>query len=190
MSVRLITPPTAEPVTVADARLACRIDFTGDDLLDAAIDAELMRDISAMREVCEHMTLRSIMPQTWEITLDAFPAEIELFFPSVIAIDSIKYINESLVETTLPINTYMLSNEREYEAWVLPVSAFPSTAAVANAVKVRYQAGYANADVVPSAVKKWILSAVKYSRDGGCDGVGELPRDFNAGLLDRIKTFR
>jgi hypothetical protein len=42
---------------------------------------------------------------------------------------------------------------------------------------------------VPNSVKKWILSAVKFSRDGGCDGTGELPYDFNDALLSRIKAW-
>jgi uncharacterized phiE125 gp8 family phage protein len=193
MSVRLITPPTIEPVTVAEIRLVCRIDSTGDALFDTQVDADILADISAMRKLAEHRTGRSLMPQTWEVALDAFPsAEISLPNPIVTSITSVKYISaETGTEVTLASNQYSLDDAREYEAWLNPAVdiVWPNTADVANAVRVRYVAGYANAAAVPPNVKKWIKSAVKFSRDGGCDGAGELPYDFNQSLLDSIKAY-
>ena len=194
MSTLDITQPVAEPVTVAQARLACRLDVTGDVTYDTAVDDELKRQISAARELATTHTQASIMPMTWELSLDDFPsdADIELLYPRIISITSVKYISALTgLEVTLAANQYMLDSQR-YRAWLLPAAGvtWPATADVANAVKVRYVAGFADAASVPAKVKQWILSVVRYMREGGCDGAGEIPWDFNASLLADIDTHR
>lgn len=62
----LITPPAATPVTLADAKLHLRVDGTDEDAL-------ITRLIAGAVAECEHILGRSLMTQTWELTLDAFP---------------------------------------------------------------------------------------------------------------------
>jgi uncharacterized phiE125 gp8 family phage protein len=194
MSTIDITQPVAEPVTVAQVRLACRLDITGDVTYDTAVDDELKLQISAARELATAHTQASIMPMTWELSLDAFPtdSDIELLYPRIISITSVKYISALTgAEVTLATNQYTADSQR-YRAWLLPAAGvtWPATADVANAVKVRYVAGFADAASVPAKVKQWILSVVRYMREGGCDGAGEIPYDFNASLLADIDTHR
>ena len=194
MSTLDITQPVGEPVTVAQVRLACRLDITGDVTYDTAVDDELRLQISAARELATTHTQASIMPMTWELSLDAFPvdADIELLYPRIISITSVKYISALTgLEVTLAANQYTIDSQR-YRAWLLPVAGvtWPATADVANAVKVRYSAGFADAASVPAKVKQWILSVVRFVREGGCDGAGEIPWDFNASLLADIDTHR
>lgn len=189
-----ITQPVAEPVTVAQVRLACRLDITGDVTYDTAVDDELKLQISAARELATTHTQASIMPMTWELSLDAFPtdSDIELLYPRIISITSVKYISALTgLEVTLAANQYYVDSQR-YCAWLLPAAGvvWPATADVANAVKVRYVAGFADAASVPAKVKQWVLSVVRYMREGGCDGAGEIPWDFNASLLADIDTHR
>lgn len=189
-----IVQPTQEPVTVAQVRLACRLDVTGDVAFDSAMDEEIKLQVSAARALATIRTQASIMPMIWELTLDAFPndGDIELFYPRIIGITSIKYIDLTTgIETILASNQYMLDAQR-YQAWLLPAAgvSWPKTAAVANAVRVRYVAGFADAASVPPQVKQWILSVVRFMREGGCDGAGEIPWDFNASLLADIDTHR
>ena len=189
-----ITQPVAEPVTVAQVRLACRLDITGDVTYDTAVDDELKLQISAARELATTHTQASIMPMTWELSLDAFPtdSDIELLYPRIISITSVKYISALTgLEVTLAANQYYVDSQR-YCAWLLPAAGvvWPATADVDNAVKVRYVAGFADAASVPAKVKQWVLSVVRYMREGGCDGAGEIPWDFNASLLADIDTHR
>lgn len=62
----LVSPPTVEPVTVAEAKLFARIDTTADD----AIVNEL---IGAARKRCEEWRGRAFLTQTWQLFLDTFP---------------------------------------------------------------------------------------------------------------------
>lgn len=182
MSVNLITEPASEPVTLAEVKLQCRIDGTDDDALITSL-------ITSARQSCEHMLGRSLMTQTWEVVLDAFPdTDIELPNPPAIAITSIKYIDAITAnEVTLATNQYSLDKDSE-PAWVMPAYGveWPSTLGVANAVRVRYTAGYA---VVPEAIKNWIKLAVKELYDGCATGEQRSLNNFMPGLLDRYKVW-
>lgn len=188
MTTRLITPPTSEPLTLAEAKLQCKEDY-------AENDARIQLYISAAREQCEHILGRSIMPQTWELVLDSFPInnDIELQYPTIISITSIKYIDAlTNLEVTLASTQYALDKDSE-PGWVMPASGvtWPATADAANAVRVRYQAGYADAASVPTAIKAWILLAVDYLYNQYKEGneTTSIPRDFMGGVLDRYRIW-
>lgn len=189
MTTRLITAPATEPVTLAEAKLQCRIDDATDDALITSL-------IIAAREQCEHILQRALITQTWENVLDGFPSDndIELLNPPIIAITSIKYIDAATAnEVTLASNQYSLDKDSE-PGWVMPAYGvtWPATLDIANAVRVRYTAGYGAAADVPAAIKNWILLAVKELYDGCGDGqeYGKLPNDFCSGMLDRYRIWR
>jgi hypothetical protein len=66
--VRLVvaTPPAAEPVTLAEAKLHLRVDFTDDDALITGL-------IAAARQYCETVQKRSYITTVWDMYLDQFP---------------------------------------------------------------------------------------------------------------------
>ena len=66
LSLQLVTPPVAEPVTLAQAKQQCRVDFTDDDALFAVY-------ITAARQYCERYTHRAFFNQPWRRTLDFVP---------------------------------------------------------------------------------------------------------------------
>ncbi len=66
LNLKLITPPVAEPVTLAQVKQHCRVTIDDDDAL-------LETYISAARELCERETHRSFFNQTWRLSLDHFP---------------------------------------------------------------------------------------------------------------------
>jgi len=189
MSVKIITQPASEPVTLAEAKLHLRVDTNDEDTLISAF-------ITAAREVCEHRTGRSLMTQTREVVLDDFPEydSIELQFPPVQSITSVKYISQLGVEVTLNATQYALDNESDFTGhWVTPASgvSFPLTDDVANAVRVRYVAGYADAASVPSGIKSWILLAVGhlYERCNTGGEVNDIPSAFFSSLLDPYRIW-
>ena len=190
MVTRLITPPSTEPVTTAEAKLHLRVD-------DAAEDALIDGYIGAARAQCEHILGRSLMPQTWELVLNVFPADdIELLNPTIISITSIKYIDANTgTEVTLAANQYVLDKDNE-PGCVMPAAGvtWPATADVSNAVRIRYQAGYADAASVPESIKSWIKLAVGVwfkNREAGVESaITTLPHDFYGALLDRYRIWR
>lgn len=179
MAIKIITEPTQEPVTLEQTKIVCRIDNTIEDTLVSGW-------IRAARERAEHIMKRSIMPQTLELALDTFPADndIELPMGKVASIESVKYINEAGAETTLSPSNYALDNYG-ITNWLLLAdgATFPVTLPIANAVKVRYVAGYADANSVPSTIKQFIYANVleAYER-------GEMTHKYD-GLLDRYRNW-
>lgn len=63
MSLSLLVPPTAEPVTLAELKSHLRVDNTSEDVA-------LVSDIAAARDWIEHRTGTRLMTQTWRWTID------------------------------------------------------------------------------------------------------------------------
>ena len=155
MSITRITDAASEPVTLAEAKAQARVDSSAEDTLITAL-------ITAARQAAEERMQRSILPQTWEKRLDAFPSGIELPRGPVTSITSIKFLDTAGAEQTLDPADYQLDNISEFVGWVVPAIDvdWPETQENINAVRVRYVAGWANAAAVPGPVKAWILAMV------------------------------
>lgn len=186
MGIKLITAPTDTPISLVEARAQCTIDA---DI--TAFDVMLQLYIAASVKTCEHRTGRKLMPQTWELALDAFPFnEIELPFAPVKEIVSVKYLDSDGIEQTIGNVNYSLDNY-SLKNWLLPGYEFdwPETLNAANAVKIQFIAGYDSAALVPDNLKLWLLLAVATyfkNRESVITGtiVDELPRNFCEALLD------
>lgn len=160
MNTQRETPPNIEPLTVAEAKAspALRIDGAIDDAYIGAL-------ITAARQECEQATGRTLITTTWEALLEAFPtAGIRLPWPNVQAITHIKWNDGTTLQTLAP-SAYALDATLQPPTVVLaPGNAWPNVASVANAVQVRYTAGFdnpADADsarraAVPAALRVWL----------------------------------
>lgn len=142
MTLKLVTPPDGEVVTLQEAKLYLRQDSTASDAL---ID-EL---ISAAREFTEGpkgRLNRLWLTQTWLLQLDEFPSSGEIMIPlaPVQSVTSVRYYDEDgNLQTVDPLNYYLdASNE---PPWVLAVADvdWPATLKAANAVEVTFVGGYA-----------------------------------------------
>ena len=187
MALKLITAPSTLPVTLAEAKAHLRIDHADEDALITAL-------IETATAGAEHETGRALMAQTWEIALDAFPAAIELTRTPVQSITSVTYANSEGVQTVLSDALYSLDAADEFGwAYVVPAyaGAWPETRDEINAVKVRYVAGYADAESVPAAIKSWILlqvGAMYAHRES--DVIGQVLRlGFVDALLHRYRVY-
>lgn len=152
MSLKQITPPSDPAVSLAEIKLACRID--GSDL-----DTELEAMVLDATRLVEHETGRSVMAQTWALTLDAFPAAFRLSRGPVGSVTSIVYTDSTGVVKTLSSAAYTLAdNSAHGPASVVPVygTSWPTTRSEINAVTVTYVAGAATAAEVPSQIKRQI----------------------------------
>lgn len=152
MALKLITAPTTYPVTLAEAKLHCKIDQDTDDTLVTAL-------ITAATEMCEQKIGRAIMTQTWELTLDGFPSEFELTRVPVASVTSVKYLDMDGVQQTLSNALYTVRTADDFGyAKVAPVynTEWPLAQDSFDAVAVRFVAGYANAAAVPEGIKQWV----------------------------------
>lgn len=190
MGLKLITPPSEEPVSVAEARAQCRI-------IGADEDSLLALYITAARQACEAKTGRKLVTQTWEQTFDLFPTgEIRLDLSPVQSITSINYVNAEGVTTALSAANYVLDAAAYPGSWVLPADGFewPDTDDVANAVTVRFVCGYGAASAVPAPLKLWILATVAsfYAARESIDPAGasaSVPDRLYDSLLDEFRVY-
>jgi|SRR3990167_1015499 len=187
MSLKLITPPAGLVVSLVEARAHLRVDGTDDDTLITAM-------IGAATDHAEQMTGRALLPQTLELTLDAFPAEFELTRQPVTAITSIIYQSTAAALVTLSNTLYTLDASDDFgPAKVTPAynTVWPDTLADVAAVKLRYVAGYANAAAVPEAIKSWIKLQVgaMYAQREAFAERQVYPLGFVDALLDRYRVY-
>lgn len=185
MALRVVTAPTAEPVSVDDAKLYLRIDGDDDNSMVSAL-------IVAAREYCEAFQNRAYVTQTLELTLDHFPHHrfrplmydlpfyeearsvrqkrhhhnmIKLLMPPIQSVATITYTDDTGVTTTLDPSTYIVDTDTE-PGRIVPVHGqhWPNVCLQPiNGVRVRYVAGYGDtAAAVPSAVKQSMMMLVDH----------------------------
>jgi hypothetical protein len=159
---KLITGPTVEPVSLAEAKQHARIEYPDDDDLVAGL-------ITAARLVCENEIARAFIAQTWETYLDAWPFPAQplgpMYFgsayipqvlgypytpytmmqvdnPDLISVESIQYLDVHGNIQTLDPSQYLIQTGapgRMYPAYGV---TWPSVRCVPGAITIRYQAGY------------------------------------------------
>jgi len=199
MTIRVVTAPPAEPLTLTEAKAHLRVDATTDDTLITAL-------IVVARQYAELLTGRAFVQRTLELLLPAFPLgreEIELPMPPLQSVTSITYIDGDGTTQTVAAADYQVDIYRA-PGLVKPAYGdfWPTlTRGDFNSVAIRYVAGYTPsgspasdldyaADPELHALKQWmkIRIATMYEyREAIIVGtiVAELKRDFIDGLLDR-----
>ncbi len=152
MSLTLITPPVTEPVTVDEAKAHLRLEHALDDTFVGKL-------ITAARQHVETVCWRALLPQTWELRLDEFPAgrEISLAMGRVRSVTSLKYDDSNDAEQTVSPTDYIVDGAVPARLVLRRVASWPGTNGEANCVRVRYEAGYTDAADVPQSIKHGIL---------------------------------
>lgn len=192
MTTRIIVQPSYEPITLPQAKLQIKSEASEDDALVAIW-------IKAARSQCELILGRSIMRQTRELVIDDFPGDIELFYPPVVAVESVKYFDVDGVEQTVSSANYVpddLTDIERVRFWIKQGAGFDWPAVMADAVdtvRVRYRAGFTDASAesdqqaaVPAEIKQWML--IEIARADQQRTGKELGERFHDGLLDRWRV--
>lgn len=209
MAVKVITAPSVEPISLEQAKAHLRVDTTDqDDLIETLI--------TAAREKVEDDTGRALITQTLEIALDYFVAPPDLRYvtypyltpakaillprPPLIALKRITYYdgdgNEVLLHdevgsptviSDLVVDTYSEPGR------LVPASSgnWPSVQDRANAVVIRYTAGYGSTgDDVPERLKQAMKLLIGHYHENPSavgDPQAELPMAY-AFLLERLRV--
>lgn len=144
-SVKLVTAPTIEPVSLADAKSFLRIDSSFEDDLISKI-------ITSARILIEEYTKRSLITQSWKISFDDFaPRTIRLVRGPVVDVTSVNRIDENNDTQLIASNMYHLSASKEY----LVTDNFIS----GRKIEINYTTGYgASASSVPEPLKLAIMT--------------------------------
>ena len=183
MSTIKLSDASVEAIALAQAKLHLRVDESDEDSLISLY-------IGAARNACEARTGRAITLTNFRLTMDAFPSgAIELSFPRLISVQSVKYYDLDGVFQTLAAQDYLLDAVSEpglvYQAQGL---AWPNAQERIGAVVVDYTAGYSD---VPKDLMAWMLLAITdlYERRGRSSERPAVPQAFADGLLDRYKVW-
>ncbi len=162
MGLKLVFPPPIEPVTLAEAKAHLRLDTDVDDSYVSAL-------ITAARERVELFLRRALITQTFEYTLDQFPANrymihttslINLPRPPLLSVAWIKYVDTAGSQQLLPPEAYVVdASSSEMGRVALAWNQFwPITRWSINSVVIRFVAGYGEAaEDVPRAIRHGIL---------------------------------
>jgi len=157
MAVNVIAPPAVEPITLDEAKTHCRVEHDAEDAFIAGL-------ILAAREHCEGFQARAYVTQTLELTLDAWPSgsELKVPRPPLRSVTHIKFVDKDGVETTWDASNYVVAAKGSPGRIVLGYGkSWPAaTLRPAEAIAIRYEAGYGDASAVPQRVKQAMLLLV------------------------------
>ncbi|WP_428410015.1 head-tail connector protein [Hyphococcus sp.] len=145
MSLTLLSPPAAEPVTLAELKAHLRVTHSDED---TAVTGFL---VAAVRAVEARGGL-ALMPQQWRLTLDAVP-EDTVFLPlsPVSAIDDIAVIDGAGDPQAVPASLYDAVLGKTPR--IRPAGPWPLPAPSVGGVRIDFTAGYADAGAVPEELK-------------------------------------
>lgn len=191
--LELVTAPAVEPVSLADAKIYCRVDR---DIEDSLIESFIS---SARRKVELHLG-RSLINQTWRLNLDKWPSSGRVLLPKspLQSISSISYYDPDGLQTVWPASNYTTGSVRRVGAiWKVPSADFPSLeSGREQPISIEYVAGYGAAgsdipDQFLTAIKMLVLSMYDLR---GVAYTGSKPHDLSLNvdaLLadDRIQVF-
>ncbi|MCE7982538.1 MAG: hypothetical protein DYG89_15210 [Caldilinea sp. CFX5] len=146
----LVTGPTEEPVTLAEAKAHCRVEHTDDDAYITAV-------ITTARVYVEQRCWISLCTQTWRQYLDGWPGDCRaLTYPPVTAISNVTYRDYGGNTLTLAAGVYTLTPDNlcfclaANQAWPT-VALWPQWP-----IAITYTAGWAAA-AVPTPLKQAML---------------------------------
>ncbi len=176
-SVKVITPPASEPVTLDEAKAWLKLE-TSDD------DGVVIRLIATARQMVERYSRRALITQLWRLGLRQRPNSASVLFPiaPVSQITAAFWLQSDTTKTSLDVNSLMLDSMAEPPCLILPdmvLSAFTGT----NTLMLDVQCGYGDqASAVPEALKQAILVFIAQAYEQRC-ATDRLPIDAIAGLI-------
>jgi uncharacterized phiE125 gp8 family phage protein len=154
---RMVTAPTALPVSVDEVKVDARIDHNDDDtMLESLIRAATTR--------AEDWSRRSFVSRTYEMALDRWPWDgaIYLPMPPLLSVVSVAYYDTANTCHQVPEADYLVYADL-VPGIVAPVYTKtwpPADLRPISPIRVTYLAGYGDAAAVPEIYKTMIRALV------------------------------
>ena len=187
MSFKIIIPPTAEPVTLQEAKEHLRV-------VEPDEDALIGRLIAAARGMLEQRINRKMMTQTIEFAAAHCAGGFMVPAAPFVSIGSVSYTDADGAPQTLPAEAIYVDSFSEPAAVVPAYNTAWPTRQAGSPLIVRAVVGYADAASVPAELKAWMLLAITAlydNRSAVVAGVSvtELPEDFMHGLWQSYMVY-
>lgn len=174
MKLEIVTAPSSEPITLAEAKLHLRIDFSADDDLITSL-------IEASRVRCEAEIGQAFVTTVFDYYLDRWPTnergamlwKFQLPRAPVASVASITYYDSTNALTTWSTSEYDVSTGSPGRIGVGLGYVFPVTYNRMDAIKIRFTAGYGAASAVPANIKAAIKADLTNLYENRGDDGGE-----------------
>ena len=159
-SVKVITPPTDYPITIAGARDFLQV---GDSLDDHLINFFL----ASATDFCEGYMQRALMPRTILQTMDSWPTEgFYVRWNPMLTITHIKYYDTDETLQTLDSALYRYFESNDISCISLkPTEIFPEVFDRPDAIQITYTAGYDPMGTIPAPIYNAILLETRFAYD-------------------------
>ncbi len=160
MVLKVIAPPTQDPVTLSEIKTYLRIGDMGD------FDNLLADLIIAAREAVELFQNRALSTQTLEVSFDDWPEmPFDLPRPPLQSITSVTYTDYTGTDHNMNFTDYFVldSNSEPARVTLKKYTVLPPVILQdINAFRVRYIAGNANISDIPKTVKQAYLLYISH----------------------------
>ena len=145
----VITAPTAEPLTLAEAKTHLRVNNTLENDLITAL-------IIAARQFVEGYTWRPLMTQTIDVVFDTITDKtIPINKAPIQSVTSVKYLDLNGTEQTISNSLYV--TDLLNSPCRIKLDSIPSIKDTLNAFKIRTVCGYTSSALIPQTYKSAML---------------------------------
>jgi len=155
MTPREVVAPTAEPLTIDEARVHLRqlsdADVTANLSADVDDDSWVLARIKAVRQWAEGFLGFKLTDATYEVAFDEFTDSTSLLVEGAVTITSVQYLDAAHALQTLSPAAYT------FDAWhqtIYITAAWPALSSRASPIRVRYKA---DATAVTEDIKTGLL---------------------------------
>jgi len=176
----LVTPPAATPVSLAEAKAACRVLHSDEDTYITLLIAAAV----GMLDGPSGYLAQAIVAQSWTLTSGptGISGKITLPFGPVSAVTAIKTHDGTALNTATLGDFRVLTSK--FRTTIEPISgSWPTMADRDDALQITLTAGAANADAVGAHIKQAILLLVAHwFRNRETVLVGSISKEIEMGL--------
>lgn len=167
---------------------------TSAPLTNTTLDPLIARFITTARQLAEIELGRYLITQTVDGYFDDFPGgDRRVYLPPLQSVTSITYVDLDGTTQTLA-NTEYLVNDKSTPCWIEEAYSkmWPAVRQQANAVRVRFVAGYGAAAAVPACIKDWMLFKINtmwetrttFTISTGRAALTQIPNEYVDSMLD------
>jgi uncharacterized phiE125 gp8 family phage protein len=183
MSLFLTTPPTVEPLSLAEAKAHLRVPHNDDDIYISTLI------VSARRRLEAHTGLR-LVNQGWSQFMDCWPSYgiVEIGLSPVSSITDVIVYGDTDTPSSIEPAHYFLDATTNPPRLIFRQGRNPSPPGRrAKGIEIRVIAGFATAAAVPQELKQALLLLVA---DAFANRGDEALRSFTPAALDLINPYR
>jgi len=185
MSAYLLTPPVAEPLSVADAKSFLRVEHSDDDAIIASL-------ISAARNHVEALTRSGLITQTWRLVLDRWPdgGRIRPRIGPLRALTAARVFNAAGEASAIDTEIFVIDKAAwaiASPSWSLPV---PGRSVAGIELDLQVGFGAAGSDVPPVLLQAIRTLVAHWYENRGLIAIGQSVAMMPASVNAMISSYR